>query len=116
MAWDFCAEPDCPPTLGWIEKLVAEQLHPLEASLAYLGDEDVQRMLAPLKQRMCGQGQWAADPSAGLGGKRFRLMGLAPMNPITRNDGVKVDMCGNMSKAHAAMTQKLSAHLLQASG
>jgi hypothetical protein len=58
MAWDFCAEPDCQPTLGWIEKLVAEQLHLVKASLACLGHEDPQRALAPLKQQMRGQGSW----------------------------------------------------------
>jgi hypothetical protein len=48
-AWDFCAEPNFHPAPGWIEKLVAEQLRRLETRSAYLGPEDAQRALEPLK-------------------------------------------------------------------
>lgn len=49
-----------------------------------------------------------------LGSKRFGQLGLAQTNQITGWVGVEVDMCGNMSPAHPAVTLKLSAHLLQA--
>jgi acyl-CoA dehydrogenase len=114
MAWDFCAEPNFQPALGWIEKLVADQLRPLETRLAYLGHEDAQRALAPLEQQMRGQGPWTDDSSEGLGSKRFGLLGLAQMNLITGRVGVEVDVCGNMSPAHPAVTLQLSARLLQA--
>jgi hypothetical protein len=59
MAWDFCAEPACQPTLGWIEKLVAEQLHLVKASLACLGHEDPQRALD--HGRTIRQRDWVAE-------------------------------------------------------
>jgi hypothetical protein len=63
---------------------------------------------------MCVQGLWVAHLPEELGSKRFGQLGLAQTNLITGWVGVEVDMCGNMSPAHPAVTPKLSTHLLQA--
>jgi hypothetical protein len=51
MAWD-CAEPDFQRKFDWIDKFVADELHPLEPLRACLDTDDARRVLEPVKQQV----------------------------------------------------------------
>jgi acyl-CoA dehydrogenase len=86
MTWDFSTEPDFQEKLDWIRAFRDERVEPLD--LLYGGrayhplDEELSRIVEPLKQEVRDAGLWAAHLGPELGGKGYGQVKLALINEI----------------------------------
>jgi acyl-CoA dehydrogenase len=82
MAWDFSTEPDFEEHLAWMRDLVRDEIWPIEAIADEIEQPELDRLLAPLKERVKERGLWAAHLPPELGGQGFGQVKLGLMNEI----------------------------------
>jgi acyl-CoA dehydrogenase len=80
MAWDFSTEPEFQEQLDWMREFVREEIWPLET--LDLSMEQLDRAMAPLKERVKERGLWAAHLDPELGGQGFGQVKLGLMHEI----------------------------------
>ena len=62
--WDFSTEPEFAAKLAWAERLVRDEVFPLETF--DLSWPDLRRAIAPLQEKVKAEGLWAAHLSQEL--------------------------------------------------
>jgi len=80
--WDFSTEPEFEAKLAWMRDFMVAEVYPLEA-LEGIGEEDFDRVVAPLREQVKDQGLWAAHLPPEHGGQGFGALELGLMNEIT---------------------------------
>ena len=71
MAWDFQTEPEYQAKLDWARDFVREEIWPLETVFSELSQDQLDRVYAPLQERVKEQGLWAAHLDPELGGQGY---------------------------------------------
>jgi acyl-CoA dehydrogenase len=82
MAWDFSTEPEFEEHLAWMSAFVREEVWPIETIDSEIGQPELDRIYAPLQQRVRERGLWAAHLPPDLGGQGFGQVKLGLMNEI----------------------------------
>jgi acyl-CoA dehydrogenase len=82
MAWDFSTEPEFAQQLDWMAKFVREEIWPIETLSSELDQAMLDRIYAPLQQRVKERGLWAAHLDPELGGQGFGQVKLGLMHEI----------------------------------
>jgi acyl-CoA dehydrogenase len=82
MAWDFSTEPEFEEHLAWMRDLVRDEIWPIEAIADEIHQDELDRLLAPIKERVKERGLWAAHLPRELGGQGFGQVKLGLMNEI----------------------------------
>ncbi len=82
MAWDFSTEPEFQGQLDWMREFVREEIWPLETIVGELDQAGLDRIYAPLQERVKQQGLWAAHLDPELGGQGFGQLKLGLMHEI----------------------------------
>jgi len=82
MAWDFSTEPEFQRELDWMADFVRAEVWPLETVAQELGQEGLERAIAPLRDAVKERGLWAAHLPPELGGHGFGQVKLALMHEI----------------------------------
>jgi acyl-CoA dehydrogenase len=82
MAWDFSTEPEFQEQLDWMAQFVREEIWPLETVFNELDQEQIDRVYAPLQERVKERGLWAAHLDPELGGQGFGQVKLGLMHEI----------------------------------
>ncbi|QIK50192.1 acyl-CoA dehydrogenase family protein [Gordonia hongkongensis] len=83
--WDFSTEPEFQAKLDWAETFVRTEVEPLDHVLGDpydKGDEQAQRLIAPLKEQVRAQGLWACHLTPEHGGQGYGQVKLALLNEI----------------------------------
>jgi acyl-CoA dehydrogenase len=80
MAWDFSTEPEFQEHLDWMRDFVREEIWPIET--LNLEMDQLQRVFAPLQERVKERGLWAAHLDPELGGQGFGQVKLGLMHEI----------------------------------
>ncbi|HEV2369455.1 MAG TPA: acyl-CoA dehydrogenase family protein [Acidimicrobiales bacterium] len=84
--WDFETEPDFQSKLDWVGEFVREEVEPLDVLFGGLEftplDDQLRRIVDPLKQRVRDEGLWACHLGPELGGKGYGQLKLSLMNEI----------------------------------
>jgi acyl-CoA dehydrogenase len=78
--WEFSTEPEFQAHLDWMRDLVREEIWPLETLDPDLDTLD--RVMAPLKERVKERGLWAAHLPPDLGGQGFGQVKLGLMHEV----------------------------------
>ena len=60
MAWDFSTEPEFEAHLEWMRAFVREEIWPIETIDSEIGQAELDRIYAPLQERVKERGLWAA--------------------------------------------------------
>src|ERR687887_298159 len=95
MAWDFSTEPEFQEHLDWMRELVREEIWPLET--LDLSMEQLDRAMAPLKERVKERGLWAAHLPPELGGQGFGQVKLGLMHEILGSSPFAPPVFGNQA-------------------
>jgi len=82
MAWDFSTEPEFQAQLDWMRTFVREEVWPLETVVGELDQPALDRVYAPLQERVKERGLWAAHLDPELGGQGFGQLKLGLMHEI----------------------------------
>src|SRR5215218_10473722 len=82
MAWDFSTEPEFQRELDWMADFVRAEVWPLETVAQELGQEGLERAIAPLRDAVKERGLWAAHLPPELGGQGFGQVKLGLMHEI----------------------------------
>ena len=82
MGWDFSTEPEFQEQLDWMARFVREEVWPLETLVDELGQEGLERAIAPLQEQVKERGLWAAHLPPDLGGQGFGQVKLGLMHEI----------------------------------
>ncbi|HTZ05460.1 MAG TPA: acyl-CoA dehydrogenase family protein [Gaiellaceae bacterium] len=82
MGWDFSTEPGFEEHLDWMRAFVREEIWPIEAIESEIGQAELDRIYAPLQERVKERGLWAAHLPPELGGQGFGQVRLGLMNEI----------------------------------
>ena len=82
MGWDFATEPEFEEHLAWMREFVREEIWPIETIQHEIGQAELDRIYAPLQQRVKERGLWAAHLPPELGGQGFGQVKLGLMNEI----------------------------------
>ncbi len=82
MAWDFSTEPEFEEHLEWMRGFVREEIWPIETIDSEIGQAELDRIYAPLQERVKERGLWAAHLPPELGGQGFGQVKLGLMNEI----------------------------------
>jgi acyl-CoA dehydrogenase len=82
MTWDFSTEPEFEEQLEWMRAFVREEVWPIETIEHEIGQPELDRIGAPLKERVRERGLWAAHLPPELGGQGFGQVKLGLMNEI----------------------------------
>jgi acyl-CoA dehydrogenase len=82
MAWDFSTEPEFEQHLAWMRQLVREEIWPIETIEHELDQATLDRIYAPLQERVKERGLWAAHLPPELGGQGFGQLKLGLMHEI----------------------------------
>jgi acyl-CoA dehydrogenase len=82
VAWDFSTEPEFEERLEWMRAFVREEIWPIETIADELGQDELDRIYAPLQQRVKERGLWAAHLPPDLGGQGFGQVKLGLMHEI----------------------------------
>ena len=56
MAWDFSTDPQFEAQLDWMRSFVREEIWPLETIIAELSQDQLDRVYAPLQERVRERG------------------------------------------------------------
>src|SRR5207248_8922878 len=68
--------------LDWMRAFVREEIWPIETIDSEIGQAELDRIYAPLQQRVRDRGLWAAHLPPDLGGRGFGQVKLGLMNEI----------------------------------
>jgi acyl-CoA dehydrogenase len=82
MGWDFATEPEFEERLVWMRGFVRDEIWPIETVADDLGQEELDRIYAPLREEVKRRGLWAAHLPPELGGQGFGQVRLALMHEI----------------------------------
>jgi acyl-CoA dehydrogenase len=82
VAWDFSTDPEFEEHLQWMREFVREEIWPIEAIEHDIGQAELDRIYAPLQQRVKESGLWAAHLPPELGGQGFGQVKLGLMHEI----------------------------------
>ena len=82
MGWDFSTEPEFAQELDWMAEFVREEIWPIETVSSELDQAMLDRIYAPLQQRVKERGLWAAHLDPELGGQGFGQVKLGLMHEI----------------------------------
>jgi acyl-CoA dehydrogenase len=82
MAWDFQTEPEFQEQLDWMAQFVRDEIWPIETVTNELDQAALDRIYAPLQQRVKERGLWAAHLDPELGGQGFGQVKLGLMHEI----------------------------------
>ena len=86
MPWDFETEPDYQAQLDWADQFVREEVEPLDLLWDGLQftppDENLRRVLDPLKKEVRAHGLWATHLGPELGGEGHGQVKLCLLNEI----------------------------------
>jgi acyl-CoA dehydrogenase len=82
VAWDFSTDPEFEEHLQWMREFVREEIWPIEAIEHDIGQAELDRIYAPLQQRVKERGLWAAHLPPELGGQGFGQVKLGLMHEI----------------------------------
>src|SRR4051794_37582554 len=82
MAWDFSTDPEFQEHLDWMREFVREEIWPLETIVGELDQAALDRIYAPLQERVKERGLWAAHLEPELGGQGFGQVKLGLMHEI----------------------------------
>ena len=82
MAWDFSTDPEFEEHLEWMRAFVREEIWPIETIESEIGQAELDRIYAPLQERVKERGLWAAHLPPELGGQGFGQVKLGLMNEI----------------------------------
>ena len=82
MAWDFSTDPEFEEHLEWMRAFVREEIWPIETIESEIGQAELDRIYAPLQERVKERGLWAAHLPPDLGGQGFGQVKLGLMNEI----------------------------------
>jgi len=82
VAWDFSTDPEFEEQLAWMREFVREEILPIEAIEHELDQTQLDRIYAPLHDRVKERGLWAAHLPPELGGQGFGQVKLGLMNEI----------------------------------
>jgi acyl-CoA dehydrogenase len=82
VAWDFSTDPEFEGHLEWMRTFVREEIWPIETIASELGRDALDRIYAPLQQRVKERGLWAAHLPSELGGQGFGQVKLGLMHEI----------------------------------
>jgi acyl-CoA dehydrogenase len=82
MPWDFSTEPEFQEQLDWMAQFVREEIWPIETVVQDLDQSALDRIYAPLQERVKERGLWAAHLDPELGGQGFGQVKLGLMHEI----------------------------------
>jgi acyl-CoA dehydrogenase len=82
MGWGFSTEPEFAQELDWMAEFVREEIWPIETVSNELDKAMLDRIYAPLQQRVKERGLWAAHLDPELGGQGFGQVKLGLMHEI----------------------------------
>jgi len=82
MGWDFATDADYQAKLDWARDFVREEIWPLETIFSELTQEQLDRIYAPLQERVREQGLWAAHLDPELGGQGYGQVKLGLLHEI----------------------------------
>ena len=82
MAWDFSTDPEFEEHLEWMRAFVRDEVWPIETIESEIGQAELDRIYAPLQERVKERGLWAAHLPPELGGQGFGQVKLGLMNEI----------------------------------
>jgi acyl-CoA dehydrogenase len=82
MAWDFSTDPDFEEHLAWMRDFVRDEIWPIETIEHEIGQDELDRVYAPLHAQVKERGLWAAHLPPELGGQGFGQVKLGLMNEI----------------------------------
>src|SRR6478735_1315378 len=95
MAWDFSTDPEYAAKLEWADAFVREEIWPIETVAADLSQAQLDRIYAPLQERVRDQGLWAAHLDPELGGQGFGQVKLGLMHEILGSSPIAPFAFGN---------------------
>jgi acyl-CoA dehydrogenase len=95
MSWDFSTDPEFQEHLDWVNEFVRQEIWPLETIAEELGDDGLERALAPLKESVKRRGLWAAHLPPELGGQGFGQVKLGLMHEILGTSVLGPPVFGN---------------------
>ena len=82
MAWEFSTDPEFEQQLAWMRDFVREEIWPIETIYADLSQRQLERIYAPLQERVKERGLWAAHLDPELGGQGFGQVKLGLMHEV----------------------------------
>jgi acyl-CoA dehydrogenase len=86
MAWDFETEPELQEKLDWADEFVREEVEPLDLLWPGLQftppDDNLRKVLDPLKAEVRERGLWATHLGPELGGQGYGQLKLSLLNEI----------------------------------
>jgi acyl-CoA dehydrogenase len=82
VAWDFSTDPEFEAQLEWMRGFVRDEIWPIETIADEIGQAELDRIGAPLKEQVRERGLWAAHLPPDLGGQGFGQVKLGLMNEI----------------------------------
>jgi len=97
MAWDFSTDPEFQKHLDWMTEFVREEIWPLETLVNELDQEQLDRIYAPLQERVKERGLWAAHLPPDLGGQGFGQVKLGLMHEILGTSPFAPNAFGNQA-------------------
>jgi acyl-CoA dehydrogenase len=97
MAWDFSTDPEFQQQLDWMREFVREELWPLETIAPELDQAGLDRVYAPLQERVKERGLWAAHLPPELGGQGFGQVKLGLMHEILGTTPFAPNAFGNQA-------------------
>ncbi|MEP6953504.1 MAG: acyl-CoA dehydrogenase family protein [Solirubrobacteraceae bacterium] len=97
MAWDFSTDPEFAEQLDWMRVFVREEIWPLETIVGELSQAQLDRIYAPLQERVRARGLWAAHLDPELGGQGFGQVKLGLMHEILGSSPFAPNAFGNQA-------------------
>jgi acyl-CoA dehydrogenase len=82
MGWDFSTDPEFEEHLEWMRAFVREEVWPIETIEDEIDQAQLDRINAPLQERVKERGLWAAHLPPELGGQGFGQVKMGLMNEI----------------------------------
>src|SRR5947207_15630668 len=95
MAWDFSTEPEFQRELDWMREFVREEIWPMET--LDLDQQQIDRAMAPLQERVKERGLWAAHLDPELGGQGFGQVKLGLMHEVLGTSPYAPSIFGNQA-------------------
>jgi len=97
MAWDFSTDPEFEQQLEWMRTFVREEIWPIEPIVDELTQAQLDRIYAPLQERVKERGLWAAHLDPELGGQGFGQVKLGLMHEILGSSPLAPNAFGNQA-------------------